>query len=668
MPFWWRRRRKPWFGRWRYRRRFQRNKRRRTRRRFTKRRNRRAPYRRRRRRHKVRRKKKKIPIFQWQPDSILKCHIKGNGILVLGCEGTQMYCYTKEKFKYIPPKVPYGGGLGVEKFTLNFLYEEYSYHNNIWTASNVWKDLCRYLYCRFIFYRHPDTDFIVSYNNQPPFEITKYTYPAKHPHMMLLEKHKKIILSKASKPNGKYKVKILVKPPKQMLTKWFFTKQFADFGLLLLSGSAMNLRYSHLSASNENLLINISSLNPKFYQHTNWGSAHAHTSPYKPWDNISSHLQYKAYVKKGSTLELQTFNLPENITTFSEVAISYDKGWFSSIILKAVEWTVPPTPLAIRNVIYGRYNPTRDKGTGNKIYIISVIADTWNAPTHDKQILLEDLPLWLGLYGYISYLQTIKPDDWLSSSLVVLVSEAIHCYNMIGACTMWAPIDGDYIDGKKPYGLPITEVEKTKWFPNYKWQLKTLNAIVESGPFVPQYSEEKYSTWELKYHYDFCFKWGGPAMPEKDVKNPKDLRIYDVPDKQLGRIQICNPAKQSTETIFHPWDSRRGLIKEKALKRMCQHLETDTEFQYSSEEDSPPKKKERQGAALQNPYQEEEEIQQCLQTLCKENTYQEENQEVQHLIKQQQDHQQQLKYHILKLLIDLKTKQRQLQLHTGMVE
>ncbi len=588
--------------------------------------------------------------------------------LVLGAEGKQCVCYTNVKNATTPPKAPGGGGFGCEQFSLESLYTDFLFRKNVWTKTNILKDLCRFLYCKVTFYRHPETDFIVAYHRQPPFEISKDIYTMCHPVNMLLAKHKIIIPSKFTNPKGKSKIKKHIKPPKQMLTKWFFSKQFSDFGLLLLSGSALNLRYSHLSASNENLLINITSLNPKFYQHTNWAAAHAHTSPYKPYDNISSALQYKAYVREGGKLVEKTFNLPDRITTDADVAISYDKGWFSSPILKAIEWTVKPIPQAIRNIIYGRYNPTRDKGTGNKIYIISILADTWNSPTHDKQVVLEDLPLWLGVYGYISYLQTIKPDDWLASSIVVLVSEAIYCYNMIGACTMWAPIDGEYIDGKKPYDLPITQLEKTKWYPNYKWQLKTLNSIVESGPFVPQYSEEKYSTWELKYHYDFCFKWGGPAMPEKDVKNPKDLRIYDVPDKQLGRIQICNPAKQSTETIFHPWDSRRGLIKEKALKRMCQHLETDTEFECSSEEGAPPKKKERQGAALQNPYQEEEEIQQCLQTLCKENTCQEETQEVQQLIKQQQDHQQQLKYHILKLLIDLKTKQRQLQLHTGMVE
>lgn len=125
--------------------------------------------------------------MQWQPQSIRKCKIKGHGTLVLGAEGTQMYCYTTEKMKYIPPRVPYGGGFGVEKYTLDYLYEEYTFTNNIWTASNILKDLCRFLYVKFIFFRHPETDFVISYNNQPPFDINKYTFPSTHPHQMLLE-------------------------------------------------------------------------------------------------------------------------------------------------------------------------------------------------------------------------------------------------------------------------------------------------------------------------------------------------------------------------------------------------------------------------------------------------------------------------------------------------
>nr|UHK05568.1 MAG: ORF1 [Torque teno midi virus] len=667
MPFWWRRRRKPWYGRWFTRRRRRPWGKRRRRRIYKRRRTRKLNRRRRRRRYKVRRKKQTITVKQWQPDSIRKCFIKGHGTLVVGAEGTQMFCYTKDKFKYVPPKTPYGGGFGAERYTLKFLYEEYQFHNNIWTASNLYKDLCRFIWVKFIFYRHPETDFVVSYNRQPPWDLNKFTYPSCHPQQMLLEKHKKIVLSQASKPNGKYKVKVLIKPTKQLISKWFFTKPFSDYGLLFLKGSALNLRYSFLSASNENMLVNISSLNPSWYINTDWARPRADTQGYLPQTNMSRSLWYENKISGGTTKKTA---VPVSVFTTYADSVDYTKGWFNPNFLRAIGLYSPTehTKLGQLPLNYGRYNPTRDKGTGNKIYIISTIADGWHPPTTDKNVLITDMPLWLGLYGYVSYLETIKPPDWLRSSLIIIESDYIYHSGTPVPATKWAPIDSEYIDGKKPYGQIITEQEKKLWYPNYKWQLKTLNAIVECGPFIQQYSEEKNSTWELKYFYNFYFKWGGPQVPGQDIKNPQDLNTYDVPDKLFGKIQITNPAKQAPETILQPWDYRRGFIKETALKRMCTHLQTDSEFEYSPEQ-SPKKKKQRIGAALRDPQEEIKEAQTCLLSLCEESTCQDpQNQTLEQLIQHQQHKQQQLKYNIVKLLIDLKEKQKMIQLQTGLLE
>jgi len=605
-------------------------------------------------------------VLQWQPDSIRKCHIKGQGTLIVGAEGTQMFCYTKDKFKYVPPKTPYGGGFGAEKYTLSYLYEEYTFHNNIWTATNLYKDLCRYLWCRFTFYRHPDTDFVVNYSRQPPWELNKYTYPSCHPQQMLLEKHKVVVFSQASKPHGKYKYKLKVKPPKQLITKWFFTKPFSNYGLLYLKGSALNLRYSFLSASNENMLVNISSINPKWYINTDWARARQDTQGYLPQNSMNRSVSWVNKTKGGGTV---TKEMPQTSFSTYDGSVSYDNGWFNKDFLRAIKLESPKgTVLAQLPLNYGRYNPTRDKGKGNKIYIISTIADGWGPPTTDKNVLIEDLPLWLGLYGYVSYLETIKPPDWLKSSLIVLESDYIYHSGTPVPATKWAPIDSDYIEGNKPYEQPITTTEKTRWYPNYKWQLKSLNAIVECGPFIQQYSEEKYSTWELKYHYDFYFKWGGPQVPGQDIKNPQELNTYDVPDKFTGRIQISNPAKQTPETILQPWDYRRGQLKETALKRMLQHLETDSEFEYLAEE-SPQKKKQRLGAALRDPQETQQEAKNCLLSLCEESTCQDpENKTLEQLIHHQQEQQQHLKFNIIKLLLDLKEQQRMLQLQTGMLE
>ena len=663
MPFWWRRRRR-YFNPWnryqkrrrkRFTRKYRRTRRRRPRR-FTRR-------RRRRRRGKVRRKKNKIPIQQWQPDSIVKCKIKGFGTLVLGAEGTQMYCYTTEKNKYVPPKYPYGGGLGAETYTLRYLYEQYSLHNNIWTKSNLEKDLCRYLHCRFTFFRHEDTDFIVYYTRTLPELFTKYTFPAIHPHQALLQKHHKVIFSKATKPNGKYSVTINIKPPRQMITKWFFTKEFSKYPLVAIKGAACNLRYSHLSATNQNLLINIYSINTKFYQNSDWDQHKAPPSIYEPYSNISYPVKYKVLTASGTTIDKTLFNTKPTSET---QALGYT-GWFCKEMLQCVEVMGHGTIQAIKPWLLGRYNPVKDDGVGNQVYIVSTIADTWNPPSKDTTLLISGLPIWLAVYGLPSYLKTIKPtDDFFNTHICVIKSKYIYCYPQIGGCDKYCPIDYDYIIGKKSWDQPLTPADKGHWTPNLNWQLKTLNALAESGPFMPKYSEEKNSTWELKYKYQFFFKWGGPPGPDATVKDPQELPTFDVPDTVQQRIQIRNPENQTTETILHPWNIRRGYITNTTLKRMCEDQTTDTEFEPVTEE-APPKKKSRQGAAYQNPFEETQEIQSCLHSLCEENTFQETPQTIQQLINQQQQQQQQLRHSILKLLIDLKQQQRHLQLQTGLL-
>nr|UHK05085.1 MAG: ORF1 [Torque teno midi virus] len=653
MPFWWRRRRKNWYSgrqRWR-RRRYNRKRRPRYRRRFT--RTYKTRRKRRRRRNKVRRKRLTIPVRQWQPDSIRKCKIKGIGELVVGAEGSQLDCFTQQKNIYVPPKKPWGGGFGVENFTLQFLYEEYTFSNNIWTATNIGKDLVRYLNCSLTFFRHPETDFVVAYNRQPPHKIDKFTYPGVHPQMLLLDKHHKVILSKESKPNGKYYTKLKIKPPKQMLTKWFFTKTFSTASLFLLKGSAANFRYSLLSRTNTNMQLTIYSLNTGYYQIPDWAATK--DTYYHPYGSISMPVNYKV---GSQTKQLNPKNYLESV--------NYETGFFTSSFLLSTGITRGVQTLAVHATIAGRYNPNIDNGKGNEIYVISTQQQSWKNIS-DKQFLITETPLWLGLYGYYSYIATIKPKDYFLSHVIVLKSQAIYCYPEIGSCDLYCPIDWVYMQGKKPYEQTLTTKDKTYWYPDMYWQKQTINAIVESGPFIPKYSEEKSSNWELKYKYCFYFKWGGPQYPEQPITNPQDLDTYDVPDTIPKAVQIRNPGKISGESILHPWDWRRGMLKKSALKRMFEHLETDSEFQIPSEE-TPSKK--RKGAALQDPQKETEKIDLCLQTLFKKNTFQEQptQEDFQQLILQQQQQQQELKWSILQLLFDLKEKQRILQYQTGYLD
>ena len=173
-----------------------------------------------------------------------------------------MVCWTNVKQANTPPRAPGGGGFGCEQFSLGSLYDDYLFKRNIWTKTNIFKDLCRYLGVRISFYRHPETDFIVSYSRQPPFDLSKEMYTSCHPAKLLLSKHKFLILSKATKTNGKLKVTKFIKPPKQMLNKWFFQEHFSIFPLLLLQAAACNFRYSNIGCCNTNQLLTFFTLNP----------------------------------------------------------------------------------------------------------------------------------------------------------------------------------------------------------------------------------------------------------------------------------------------------------------------------------------------------------------------------------------------------------------------
>nr|UHM27176.1 MAG: ORF1 [Torque teno midi virus] len=666
MPFWWRRRRKPWFGRWRgYKRRLTTRKRRRRpyKRRRTTRYNRR---RRRRRKYKVRKKRKTLPVQQWQPDSIRKCKIKGLGLLVLGAEGKQMDCFSVEKQKYVPPKNPGGGGFGCETYSLEYLYDQWVFHNNIWTHTNINRDLCRYLWCKIVVFRHPHTDFIVQYDRQPPFDLTKETYPSCHPQQMLLQKHHKIILSRDSKPNGKYSKKFIIKPPKQMLTKWFFTHEFCKYDLFLIKAAAASFRFGYLSCCNQSQLVNIYSLNTYWYQDASWGQNRQETTPYLPIPTLSKGFAYQVKTNTG----YQKVTMPDSAFNSRAASLAHETGWFRSSLLQATAIYSGAQITATTPVVGARYNPTIDTGKNNKIYLSSITTTHYDPPTVDKSILIEGMPLWLGLYGFLSYVETIKTaPGFLDLHVVLLQSPAILCSQVAESCKIFLPLDLSFIKGQNPWDQPVVRNhDLANWYPTIKHQRKALNAIIESGPFIPKYPETKDSTWELKMKYSFLFKWGGPETTDEVVKDPYTFTTYDVPDKVSKTVQIQNPTKQIPGSSLYPWDYRRGLIKNKALKRMQDNQSTDTEFEYVAE-GLPPKKKKRQGNHLRNPQEETEEIQTCLQQLFEENTFQEmqTEEDIHLLIQQQHQQQQQIKRDILKLIMNIKHKQNLLSLHTGMI-
>lgn len=663
MPFWWRRRRKPWFGRWRRRFTKRRYPKRRKRKFYKRRRNRRLT--RRRRRGKVRRKKKKIAIQQWQPESIHKCKIIGFSNLVLGAEGTQYLCWTNEQPEYTQPKAPGGGGFGSEVITLDWLYKQWRAHNNIWTKSNKNKDLVRYTGCQIILYRHATTDFIFTYNRAPPFELTKFTYPDCQPQNILLRPHKRIVPSLLTKPWGKKYIKIKIKPPTQMITKWFFQANFADYGLVLLQAAAANFRFPSIAPKAQNQMVTIYFLDLDLYNIPNWGQTRTDA-----WRPQSTHQQwkFKYKLKNGETKEITMppTSAQSPYKTAYETSISRDYGWWQKGILNAFEMSRDGATVTNRPVYLARYNPNMDTGDGNIVYAISILQSKWTPPVTQTEYSIQGQPLWMAFFGFFSFLKHISKDRAFDLHYMFVIKSPAIIPVTVTKQDFYAFVDWDFINGQLPWEEFLSEKIKATWYPKATFQTTTINSLVECGPFIPKYANISESTWELMYKYKFFFKWGGPQAPDEPVDDPKGKHTYPVPDTMHQSVQIGDPKKQTSESILHHWDFRRGIITQTALKRMQENLQTDTDFQ---SDDSEPARKRRK-ITKEMPYknQEKEELQTCLQELCKENTFQETPQTIQQLIEQQQQQQRDLKYNILQLLTHLKKQQRFLGLQTGLLD
>nr|UHK06074.1 MAG: ORF1 [Torque teno midi virus] len=657
MPFWWRRRRRPWFGpRFRsYRRKYKTR-----RRRFRYRSQYRRPTRRRRRRRrkrKVRRKLRKITIKQWQPERIVKCKIKGVGVLVAGADGSQHRCYTETKDEYTQQKAPGGGGIGLEVFTLEYLYKQWLARKNIWTKTNDYTDLVRFTGASFRFFRHPDTDFVIKYSRQPPFQLDKDTFPDCHPQNMLLKKHKRVLRSVKYSPTGKSSVKLKIRPPNQMITKWFFQKDFADQQLLQIQASAMNLGWGIYGPNTQSTNITIAALNIQFYKNHNWSnSSHA----YKPYDTFPTTQDVEFINREGGKVTI-------NIGTDWNYQRSVNKktGFFQSGVLQAVTVKTKNGGQTFnRPVTLGRYNPDNDTGQGNRIYVVSTFnTKAWQTPS-DADLIIGELPLYMGLLGAVDYLKKKKAHQYLVDSMIVIRSPYISILTASEE-TLWPIVDWSFIQGKTPWDETLTTQMESQWYPTLAKQMQVINDIVECGPYMPKYTNLTNSSWCLPYTYTFYFKWGGSQITEQLIQDPSHQEKYPVPDTVKQAIQIADPQHQNYKNILRAWDFRRGIVTKSALKRMYENLSATASDQSDFSES--PQKKKKVTAKIPCYNSEEEEIKSCLHSLCEKSTFQEtETQDIKQLLYKQYQQQEQLKHNLYKLLSNLSKKQRTLQIQTGL--
>nr|UHK06015.1 MAG: ORF1 [Torque teno midi virus] len=656
MPFWWNRRRKPWWGRWRYKaRRY-----RRRRKRFPRRRRRRRTTRRRRRRYsKVKKKKPFLRLLQWQPDSIRKCKIKVFNNLLQGANGMQHRNYTTDQNDWTFPKNPGGGGFCTTVFSLAYLYELYTLKKCIWTTPNANYDLCRYTGCRFTFFRHPWHDFIITTQLIYPMSLNFGDYIECQPSRMLLQQRKIILLSLKHKPNAKLHVTKRFKPPKQMTNKWFFQDMFSTKPLLLLKASVCDLLQPELGPSGGNKLVTLNCINiHSLYLQGNWGIGGAPTDyvPIATWKNPQA-----IKVVKGST---------ETPLTVGNInAVGYSDGWFQKTILQAHK--IKTQSSEYTTTYQARYNPSIDTGKDNLVYLCSFTAPDYRPPQHDKVLYASNQPLWMLLFGFADYVKKIKePVETFPIYYLLISSPFIEPHFSVANPRTHLIIDYSFIAGQGPFNTTVPDRFLNKWYPSLFYQQEAISSIVKAGPYVPK-PDPKQANWELPYKCTFYFKWGGSFHQDTQIYNPKEKTDYPVPDNLQSAIQVTDPQQQIPQTMLHTWDYRRDIITKTALKRMSEHFETKSDLSTDADS-SPPRKICKQSLCAPLLQDQQTQEQTCLHSLFEESTCQEQEEEketsIKQLIQQQQHQQQRIKYKLLQLISHMKRQQQQLQLNTGILE
>nr|UGV42612.1 MAG: ORF1 [TTV-like mini virus] len=614
--------------------------------------------RRRRKYKKLFKKLKFIKLKQWQPEKIVRCKIIGYLELFETTAGRVSNNYVKWKESFVPPQEPGGGGWGMQQLSLGNLYTQNLYIMNYWTKSNKALNLCRYLGVKIILYRQQNVDWIFTYNLQEPRTITKYTYASYHPYKLLTYNHKIIVPSLKTQPLKKKTFKRkFIRPPKQLTNKWYFQNHLSNTPLLTFFATACSLNNLFIPSQAQSNNITLNALNTKFFQHPIFQYLRTSTTGFHPdkagnqsiWGIAKQSLTGPNYYKQLAFLGNSMMNVEGVEIEGKSSAEQYkQEDWgnpfFFHYLTNDVETIVTndsiqtifskkstqiPTEQYKHDpyIIPIRYNPNKDKGIGNKAYFLTTYDAThksWDPPT-DPELIIENFPLWLMLWGFEEYmLNTGKISKLDENGILVIRSPYFN-----ESLPAYVFLSDSFVHGQGPYEQDrdhISTYNNSHWYPRWKYQKEEIENLLATGPAVAKPAKGEAIQAHLKYQ--FFFKWGGNPSTMETVYDPNSQPVGPDPNLELINNEIISPT-ESIENLIYSWDVRHDTITQSCAQRISQipineqSLFTDgtttTEF-------PPPKKKKAQTTTTK-----EEEETQLLQQL---NLLQQHNQQLQHRFRQ----------------------------------
>lgn len=502
--------------------------------------------------------------------------------------------YSQSRESYVPEYQPGGGGFNIFCFNLRNLYSENQHLLNWWTTSNKHLNLVRYKYVRLRLYREKEVDYVFTYQREYPMEVGKYHYPSTHPQRMLLYKHKVIVPSYASAPQKKKPyIQLKVKPPHELIDKWYFQQYFSRVDLLMCSVVACSLNNMFQNPNSVSNNVTLLCLNTRTFRNANFKTAQQ-TTGYSPQNN------YYLYGLSNGTLELSKITQGETIflgqtqirdhgdPRGNQAIANYGYAhwgnpfWheyldgskrvllgnkpYTETLKDGGQTTITGVTLKQEPLVYRcRYNPFKDTGVGNEMYWLPTTKTTenWDA-TPNPDLKIAGFPLWILGWGWEDWTNKLGVAKNLYYDYVLVIKSDFIEPKLPG----YVILSESFFNGEGPYNLPgdqLNILDYKNWYPRWAFQKEALENLLMTGPAVCKAPYVK--SIQAHMEYDFLFKWGGNPAYFQNNEDPASQPVYPLPTGFLLQNEINNPETSIFNELYN-FDIRRDLITKTALQRI----------------------------------------------------------------------------------------------------
>ncbi len=227
------------------------------------------------------------------------------------------------------------------------------------------------------------------------------------------------------------------------------------------------------------------------------------------------------------------------------------------------------TPL----ILTFRYNPDRDTGRENSIYLLPNYQGDYWEPPGNPNITLSGFPLYDLIFGYTDWQEKVHEVQQIDENQIFVMRSI--WFNE--KATAYIVLDDSFIEGFGPYhNQNITNFHNNHWYPKVTFQKETMNRIGLTGPGCARPHYNNYS--QAKFKYRFHFKWGGCPKTLEKPYDPCSQPKWNIPSNINEGLQIQNP-NTNPQTEIQEFDWRRDYIKQSTIERIKQHTPIDETLQ-----------------------------------------------------------------------------------------